>query len=190
MTGKTIRRRQTARVRSLHDARPGLEDRRAIEDLLIDYCLHLDRMDLPALARLFTPDCRVIYGPDPHLMAEGSQALQASLARMWRWTRTAHHLSNVRIWLDNKDTAHSESYVHAWHERADGSTATIFGRYLDHHARDPQGWRIKERRMQMNGADAGFRVAIPQAPRHLPPPGWAPPDGIDGPSHHGPASHG
>ena len=160
---------------------PGLQDRADIEDVLVDYCRHLDRMDLPALAQLFTPDCRVIYGPDPHLMAEGQAALAASLARMWRWTRTAHHMANVRVWFDTTDSAHSESYVHAWHERPDGSTATIFGRYLDQFARTQQGWRISERRMEMNGADAGFRVAIPQAPRCLPPAGWVAPAGLDGP---------
>lgn len=156
-------------------------DHLAIHDLLVDYCLHLDRMDLAALAALFTPDCRVIYGPDPHLMAEGATALEASLARMWRWKRTAHHLSNVRIRAEGDDGAHAESYVLAWHERPDGDTATIYGRYLDRLVRTSNGWRISERRMQMNGADAGFRVAIPQAPRHPPPPGWTPPPGLDGP---------
>lgn len=158
------------------------QDRVAIHDLLVDYCLHLDRMDLAALAALFSPDCLVIYGPDPHLMTQGAAELEASLARMWRWNRTAHHLSNLRLWPESASTARAESYVLAWHERPDGSMATIYGRYLDRLVRTPQGWRIAERRMQMNGADAGFRVAIPQAPRHPPPPGWTPPTGLDGPS--------
>jgi 3-phenylpropionate/cinnamic acid dioxygenase small subunit len=156
-------------------------DRAAIGDLLIDYCRHLDRMDLAALAGLFTADCQVTYGPDPKLSASGRTALEASLARMWRWSRTAHHLSNLRIWPGAEGTALAESYVHAWHERPDGATATIFGRYLDKLVRTPQGWRIEERRMEMNGADAGFRVAIPQAPRHAPPAGWVAPAGLDGP---------
>lgn len=157
------------------------EDRLAIHDLLTDYCLHLDRMDLAALARLFTADCEVIYGPDPHLTARGAAALETSLARMWRWQRTAHHLSNIRLWPDGPDRALSESYVMAWHERPDGTTATVFGRYLDRLSRTPDGWRIAQRRMEMNGADAGFGVAIPQAPRHPPPPGWTAPPGLDGP---------
>ena len=166
------------------DAAAGLtpDDRVAIHDLLVDYCLHLDRMDLAALAALFTPDCQVIYGPDPNLTAQGAVALEASLARMWRWKRTAHHLSNVRLWADGHDSARAESYVIAWHERPDGTTATIYGRYLDRLRRTPDGWRIAMRQMQMNGADAGFRVAIPQAPRHPPPPGWVAPAGLDGPA--------
>lgn len=181
MTEKTIAVDPIGNEGPVAGGYPRPEDRFAIEDLLIDYCRHLDRMDLAALARLFTPDCRVVFGPDPRLMAEGPAALEASLARMWRWMRTAHHLSNVRVWFDSPDTAHSESYVHAWHERPNGSTATIFGRYLDQFRRTPLGWRILQRRMDMNGADAGFQVAIPRAPRNSPPDGWTAPVGLDGP---------
>ena len=181
MTGKTAGPGHFGEDGTTGEMRVGLQDRAAIEDLLIDYCRHLDRMDLPALARLFTSDCCVIYGPGAHLTAEGADALEVSLARMWRWTRTAHHVSNVRIWHDTDDTARCESYVHAWHERPDGSTATVYGRYLDLLVRATPGWRIRERRMEMNGADAGFRVAIPQAPRHPPPDGWIAPAGLDGP---------
>ncbi len=158
----------------------GLLDQRRIEDLLVDYCRYLDRMALDDLADLFTADCRVTYGPDPRLAAVGREELAKSLARMWRWRRTAHHLANVRIWRDSADAARAESYVHAWHERPDGATAVVFGRYLDQLRRTEEGWRIAERRMDMNGADAAFKVAIPQAPRHAPPPGWEAPEGLDG----------
>ena len=154
-------------------------DRTAIEAVLIDYCRHLDRMDLGDLASLFTDDCRVVYGPDPRLATDGRAALEASLSRMWRWRRTAHHLSNVRVFFDGPDEARSESYVLAWHERPDGETATLFGRYIDLLVRTAEGWRIAERRMDMNGADSGFRLPMPQAPRRAPPSGWRPPEGLD-----------
>ena len=156
-----------------------LLDRQEIEDLLVDYCRHLDRMDLASLARLFTEDCRVSYGPDPRLAARGRAELEASLGRMWRWRRTAHHLANARVWLEGPDRARAESAVHAWHERPDGGTAVVFGRYHDRLQRTAEGWRIAERRMEQDGADAGFRVAVPPAPRHPPPSGWTPPEGLD-----------
>jgi ketosteroid isomerase-like protein len=141
-----------------------LLDTAAITAVLTDYCRFLDRMDLVALGRLFTADARVIYGPDPRLTAEGRDALVASLARMWRWRRTAHHLANPRVWVDG-DTATSESAVHAWHEAADGTDAEIFGLYHDRLVRTADGWRIAERRMEMQGARGGFRVPIPPAHR-------------------------
>lgn len=153
-----------------------LADRQAIADVLVEYCCALDVMDLPALAALFTDDCVVEYGPGEFLQCHGSAALAKSLERMWRWSRTSHHLSNVLIRFDGSDAAFSRSYVHAWHERPDGSTATIFGQYRDRFVRREQSWRIAERRMLMNGCDAGFTVNINRLERRPPPPGWKAPD--------------
>ena len=153
-----------------------LADRQAVADVLVEYCCALDLMDLPALAALFTDDCVVEYGPGEFLRSRGSVALQKSLERMWRWSRTSHHLSNVLIRFKGNDAAVSSSYVHAWHERPDGSTATIFGQYHDQLVRREHGWRISERRMLMNGCDAGFTVAINPVNRASAPPGWTAPD--------------
>tara|TARA_R100000750_G_scaffold48514_2_gene33367 strand:- start:184 stop:882 length:699 start_codon:yes stop_codon:yes gene_type:complete len=143
--------------------------RQRIETVLIDYCAHLDRMDLAALGALFTTDCRVIYGDSPALQSEGRAALEESLARMWRWQRTAHHLSNVRIRFQGDATAQAESCVLAWHEAPDGHTATLYGRYIDRLVQRQGNWLIAERRMEMNGSDSGFACLCPRrpAPAHL-----------------------
>jgi len=133
---------------------------------------------LPSLAALFTSDCTVDYGPDERLQSNSAVALEKSLERMWRWSRTSHHLSNVQIEFDN-DGAVANSYVHAWHERADGSTATILGQYHDRFVRVDSNWRIAERRMVMNGCDAGFTVNINRCERKPPPDDWVAPD-LDG----------
>ncbi|MFN2327709.1 MAG: nuclear transport factor 2 family protein [Chromatocurvus sp.] len=151
-------------------------DRQFIHDLLVDYCLYLDRMELQSLAALFTADCAVVYGEDPRLQSRGAAALAASLERMWRWTRTSHHLSNVRIAFEGEDVADVTSYVMAWHERPDGSSATIYGQYRDRIVRTIEGWRIAERRMFMNGSDAGFTVPITPVERRPAPAGWKAPD--------------
>jgi 3-phenylpropionate/cinnamic acid dioxygenase small subunit len=156
-----------------------LIDRQEISDVLVEYCCALDGMDLPRLSELFTKDCVVDYGPDERLRSNGSDALEISLERMWRWSRTSHHLSNVKIRFDGDDDAHVRSYVHAWHERADGSTATIFGQYHDIFVRENSRWRIAERRMVMNGSDAGFTVNINKFERMPPPDDWVAPD-LDG----------
>jgi len=153
-----------------------LSDRQAITDVLIEYCCALDRMDLRCLAALFTDDCVVEYGPESALQSRGAAALEKSLQRMWRWQRTSHHLSNVQISFTTADEARTSSYVHAWHERSDGSTATIFGLYKDVFVRTDNGWRIAERRMEMNGCDAGFKVNIYPLERISAPPGWVAPD--------------
>ena len=148
-------------------------DREEITWVLNEYCHALDSMDLPRLRALFTDDCRVEYGPEPWLQSRGAENLQVSLARMWRWARTSHHLSNVQIDFPTDDEALARSYVHAWHERPDGSTATIFGQYHDRLVRRSAGWRIAERRMVMNGNDSGFAVNIHRFERIPPPVDWS-----------------
>ena len=150
-------------------------DREQITWALCEYCNALDGMDLPRLGALFTADCLVEYGAEEWLRSRGSAALEQALARMWRWARTSHHLSNVQIEFQGDDEARARSYVLAWHERPDGSTGTVFGQYHDRFVRRQAGWRIAERRMIMNGSDSGFAVNINRLERHPPPPGWQPP---------------
>ncbi len=158
-----------------------IADRLRIEETLVSYCLYLDRMDLASLAGLFTGDCVVDYGDDPRLQSTSPDCLAKSLERMWRWTRTSHHLSNILVDFVGRDTAHCTSYVHAWHERADGTSATILGQYHDTVIRRADRWRIHRRRMVMNGCDAGFTVPINRLHRQGPPDGWTAPD-IDRPA--------
>jgi len=153
-----------------------LVDRQQIEQVLIAYCTTLDRMDLDALSALFTDDCEVDFGRNAALRSHGREALSKSLERMWRWTRTSHHLSNVSITFEGTAEARATSYVFAWHERSDGTSATIMGQYLDRLVRSGNRWLISERRMVMNGSDAGFTVPIHAFERHPPPPGWTAPD--------------
>jgi 3-phenylpropionate/cinnamic acid dioxygenase small subunit len=136
-------------------------DKQSITEVLFAYCAHLDRMDLDALASLFTDDCRVDYGPGDLMHSEGAAQLRRDLARMWRWARTSHHLSNVVITLhEDRTQADVVSYVLAWHERPDGSTATMMGQYRDHVVRIGEEWRIATRRQFLTGNDAGFDVKI------------------------------
>jgi 3-phenylpropionate/cinnamic acid dioxygenase small subunit len=157
-----------------------LGDRQEIADLLAEYCRALDLMDLPAIAKVFTEDCEVEYGPEERLRSRGAAGVAASLERMWRWARTSHHLSNVQIAFEGADHARSTSYVLAWHERPDGSTATVMGQYHDSLLRHAEGWRIARRRMEMNGSDAGFTVNLHRTRRPPPPAGWVAPN-IDRP---------
>lgn len=137
-------------------------------------------MNLADLAALFTEDCHVIYGADPRLQARGRGALETSLARMWRWRRTAHHMSNIRVWVQPDGRADAQSAVWAWHEAPDGTEAQVFGVYRDVLVLDGADWRIAERRMTMHGSSGAFRVALPAEQKALPPKGWIAPDGLDG----------
>jgi len=138
-----------------------LADKQAITEVLFAYCNHLDRMELDALAALFTEDCVVDYGPEPHLHSAGSAGLRRDLERMWRWARTAHLLANVTVSLGpGAGRAAALSAVLAWHERPDGSTATMMGHYVDELVKVEDHWLISRRRQELLGNDAGFTVNI------------------------------
>jgi ketosteroid isomerase-like protein len=132
-------------------------------------------MDLNAIAELFSEDCVVEFGPDDQLNSCGPKAVAKSLERMWRWERTSHHLSNVSIHFNGSYNASSISYVHAWHERPDKTTATIFGQYHDELRRENDRWVITKRTMFMNGSDSGFTVNIFPFKRKTAPKNWISP---------------
>lgn len=135
-----------------------LSDRYEITDIIYEYCRMLDKMDLAKLAQLFTDDCIVDYGPD--IRSQGAVNLRRDLGRMWRWKRTSHHSGAVQIEFTGGDTARATSYVLAWHEAQDGSTATMMGQYHDELRRTTEGWRIARRTQVLTGNDAGFTVGI------------------------------
>jgi ketosteroid isomerase-like protein len=152
-----------------------LMDRVKLTNLVNEYCRALDQMDLQSVAAVFTPDCLVEYGPEDLFNSHGADGLVRDLGRMWRYTRTSHHLSNVQITLEDEDHARGVSYVMAWHERPDGTTGILYGQYHDKFVRTAQGWRIAHRRLYMNGNDAGFQVKINPFPRTPAPEGWVNP---------------
>lgn len=151
------------------------EDWLAIQHLLSEYCRCLDLMDLDKLAACFTADCVVEYGPGTLMRSEGAAMLRASLRRMWRYRRTSHHLGNIQINFEGDGRASSTSYVLAWHEKDDGTQATLFGQYHDLHIMTPDGWRIAHRKLLMRGYQGDFLFNIYPLNRHPPETGWQPP---------------
>lgn len=153
-----------------------VEDKILIGEVLSGYCRMLDTMALENVDAYFTEDCSVEFGADPRLNAQGSTDLASKLSRLWRWRRTAHHLSNVEIQFSDQDRASAMSYVLAWHQQDDGTTAILYGVYRDTLIRTEKGWRISHRRQEMNGSEPAFPIGIFPAERRPPPPGWTVPD--------------
>ena len=117
------------------------------------------------MPELFTEDCVVVYGPEERMQSRGAASLASSLRRLWRFTRTSHHLSNVVIDFDGPDAARGCSYVLAWHQQPDGSARTLYAQYHDRFVRTPTGWRIAERRQLTNGSDVPWDLALAEAER-------------------------
>ena len=127
-----------------------LADRQDITDLCYRYGLALDARDWTALAACFTPDAAAHYTGLPSAL--GYQAIEATCrAVLTPLTATQHLISNVVVRLDG-DRARSTCYLQAQHVRTGtegGDNFIIAGRYDDDLVRTPDGWRIRERRLDI-----------------------------------------
>jgi 3-phenylpropionate/cinnamic acid dioxygenase small subunit len=126
-----------------------LQDKQEIAELCYRYGLTLDSHDWIGFATLFTSDANAFYLDMPP--CRGYQAIEdtcrAALAPM---SATQHLISNVVVRLDG-DRAESTCYLQAQHVKtgtAGGDNFIIAGRYDDQLVRTPDGWRIRERRLQ------------------------------------------
>lgn len=147
-------------------------DHVAISRLVNRYCTILDRMELDCLDEVFTEDCRVAYGRDDRLITRTRAELRAALRRLWRFSATSHHASNIDVRAIDANTASVESYVIAWHRSDEGGDAVIYGQYSDEVVRTGAGWRIRKRVMAVQGASSSYEHPLYRSRRNLPETGW------------------
>ena len=131
-----------------------LLDRQEIADLIHAYCFHFDRNEPALVAALFSEDAVVDYGPEAETI-RGAEAIAPTIAvgLARTFAATSHHVSNIRIELDDADHAHSVSYLYAWHRYRDGSPdGSLWGQYHHRFERTSAGWRIAELVLRAAGA--------------------------------------
>jgi hypothetical protein len=133
-----------------------LEDRAAIEELLVHYCYLLDYgMPERVATEVFTEDGVFDAGPAPR---QGRAELHDWFVNGGRaLAGRAHHLSNMSITVEG-DAAAARTYVTTWMwlpaEDGDprrGVDCIVDGAYHDRLRRTPDGWRIAERRSWPHG---------------------------------------
>ena len=150
-----------------------LEQRRLITETLQDYCEHVDRNDPASLVKLVFTDDAVFELGSSHAVV-GSENLAAMFARtLAPFTRTSHHLSNVKVRFDADTEATTSAYVYAWHQQTDGKRVEVWGRYHDRLRLTPHGWRIANRHLSMVGYDGWDKAPFELAER-LPSPAELP----------------
>ena len=150
-----------------------LEQRRLITETLQDYCEHVDRNDPASLvSEVFTDDAVFELGSSRAVV--GSDNLARMFAKtLAPFTRTSHHLTNVKVRFEGDTEATSSAYIYAWHQLADGRQVEVWGRYNDRLRLTPQGWRIASRRLSAVGQSGWDEVPFELAER-LPSPAELP----------------
>lgn len=135
--------------------------REAIRDVIHRYNHAGDRGRLGELARCFAEaGVMDLEGVAP---LEGRAAIEAHLAGVVDRLAAAaehpllrHHVSSVRIELTGPDSATAESYFLVFTEVG----LDHWGRYRDHFSREGGEWRIAHRKVRVDGATPGSRMAV------------------------------
>ena len=139
-----------------------LEERAAVEEVLINYALGVDRQDWAGVASCFAPDARADYG----YVARGpaSQVIATLQQIMPQFETTLHMLSNFSINLQG-DHADTMTYCLAHHRlRATGEAPrqllVVGVRYEDKLTRTDGQWRITDRVVHMDW-QSQYPVTVP-----------------------------
>ena len=131
-----------------------LEQRRLIAEVLMTYSHFVDRNDPQDLvARVFCEDGCFELGARNAVIGRKDLALMFAKT-LAPFSRTSHHVSNIKVTFTGPETAESTAYVYAWHlTLAEGRRIDLWGRYHDRHRLTSEGWRIATRRLTVAGSD-------------------------------------
>ncbi len=149
-----------------------LEDRAAINDLIIRYAEAVDNRDNDALASCFTDDAEVSFAGVP-VPGRGGAAVVAFLNSLGDGgpppatpIKTSHLFTNVVIKLEG-DEADARCSASVYSVRGDPEQVRIRGvSYRDRMRRTPEGWRISKRAHSVAWEGAAESVPVtPITPR-------------------------
>jgi len=121
-----------------------IEDRAAIEDVLLAYYAAVDSMcDLDGLVDCFTSDAVLDVGDLGLSRLVGHDAIRAFFAGVFRDTaHHAHHISNVRISRLECDEATAHGYVFAKAKGVGGLELFVHCKYDIELVRTAAGWKM------------------------------------------------
>jgi uncharacterized protein (TIGR02246 family) len=122
---------------------------RACERLVADSAVFNDQREWAALAALYTAD-GVVVRPNGQRL-EGRETIEAAYAGGAPDRVTRHLCANVRVDVDDADSAHATTTVLIVSgTRGDDSNVTFrAGEFADRFVRTDEGWRIAERRASL-----------------------------------------
>ncbi len=146
-----------------------IQDRIAIEERILLYAHYLDSLQFERLAsEVFSEDAVVDFGGT---QARGRAAINAQvMSYRDAMLGCSHTMSNMIIEVEG-DEARASSHVIAWHWLAAdpdpfaASQLVAVGGYEDRLRRQPDGWRIYERR----GLNYGTGIGLGTVPEPMKP---------------------
>lgn len=120
-----------------------IEDRLAINDLMIAYCTAVDSLgDVQAVCDVFTADAVFDLSGIGLLRASGHAEIREFFTGVFAdMTHHAHYLTNFAITAYDGDTASARAYIIGMGISRDGHSVTVNARYHFDTVRTGQGWK-------------------------------------------------
>ncbi len=120
-----------------------IEDRLAIQDLLVAYAHAVDSMDdIDAVCDVFTPDAVFDLSGIGLAALQGHEGIRGFFTNVFaNMAHHAHYLTNFAVTAYDGDTASMRAYVIGMGQGKDGSTVTVNGRYFFDVRRTEAGWK-------------------------------------------------
>jgi SnoaL-like domain len=124
-------------------------DRLALRSLVEQYARGADARDAELYADVFTDDAMLHTGRGE---IRGRADLLTVAPRLARYRVTMHLVANHYVTFDDADHAHGDAYCQASHVRDVEGVDWVYVMqivYHDVYVREPRGWRISERRLEL-----------------------------------------
>lgn len=120
-----------------------IEDRLAINDLMIAYCTAVDSLsDAQAVCEVFTEDAEFDLSGIGLPRISGHAGIRAFFEGVFAdMTHHAHYLTNFAMTAYDGDTASARAYIIGMGRAKDGNEVTVNGRYYFDARRTEQGWK-------------------------------------------------
>lgn len=120
-----------------------IEDRLAIEDLMIAYCTGVDTLhDIDAICAVFTEDGVLDLSGIGLPKKLGHAGIREFFTGVFAdMTHHAHYLTNFAMTAFAGDRASARAYIIGMGRAKDGNTVTVNGRYYFDVVRTAAGWK-------------------------------------------------
>ncbi|MDP3673505.1 MAG: nuclear transport factor 2 family protein [Novosphingobium sp.] len=140
-----------------------IEDRLAIEDLLVSYCTAVDSLtDIDAICAVFTEDALFDLSGIGMPSKQGHAGIRGFFAAVFAgMTHHAHYLTNFALTSFEGDRASARAYIIGMGRSKDGGSVTVNGRYYFDVVRTAAGWRAKRYTMDFLMPLSGTLADVP-----------------------------
>ena len=120
-----------------------IEDRLAIEDLLIAYCHAVDSLsDIDGICAVFTEDADFDLSGIGYPHKQGHAGIREFFTGVFAgMAHHAHYLTNFAVTAYAGDTASVRAYIIGMGREKDGGSITVHGRYFFDVTRTAAGWK-------------------------------------------------